>query len=60
MPDLTIEWYSHNTTIVAITVLAATLMICFFGSLREEYMVEGRISKRWFGRLRFWLLWILR
>jgi hypothetical protein len=60
MPKLTIEWYFHNTVIIATTVLVTALMFCIFGSLYEEYLVEGRISKEWIGRFSFWLLWILR
>ena len=60
MPKLTIEWHFHNTAIVVTTVLVTALILCLLGSLYEEYLVEGRISKEWIGMFRFWLLWLLK
>lgn len=41
-------------------VIVSWFLLCLSGSLYEEYIVEGKISKRWFDRFGYWFLSLFR
>ena len=44
-----------------IFLLIISFLLCLFGSLYEEYLVNKKIdTRKWFGRFGNWLFWLFR